>query len=95
MVGDRIRSLREHSAISQSELARRLGITRASVNAWEMGISAPTAQYLIAMAQLFHVSTDYILGISSQEAIIIDSYSDEEKKLLYDLTAIFDKHTES
>ena len=82
MVGDRIRSLREHSAISQSELARRLGITRASVNAWEMGISAPTAQYLIAMAQLFHVSTDYILGISSQEAIIIDSYSDEEKKLL-------------
>ena len=41
----------------QAALARKLGITRASVNAWEMELSSPTAVYLVEMAQLFHTTT--------------------------------------
>lgn len=38
---DRIKSSRENLAVTQAELARKLSVTRACVNAWEMGISIP------------------------------------------------------
>ena len=42
MIADRIRSLREQNKKTQTEIAKQLGITRSSVNAWEMGISIPS-----------------------------------------------------
>ena len=38
-IAERIHELRDIHSLTQSNLARKLGITRASVNAWEMGIS--------------------------------------------------------
>ena len=71
MISDNIKRLRENAGLSQSALARKLGVTRASVNAWEMELSAPTAQYLVALAQLFHTTTDDILGLESEEQIVL------------------------
>ena len=85
MIADRIKSLRENQNKTQSELAKQLGITRSSVNAWEMELSAPTAQYLIALAQLFHTTTDDILGLESQEQIVLRGMNEQEKRLVYDL----------
>ena len=70
MIADKIKELRTANNITQSELAARLGITRSSVNAWEMGISIPSTMYIVELAQLFSVSTDYLLGISHE--IILD-----------------------
>jgi transcriptional regulator with XRE-family HTH domain len=53
MISERIRRLREENGMSQAELARRLDVTRSSVNAWESGLSAPTIQYVVAMTRLF------------------------------------------
>lgn len=44
MIAEKIKSLRQQDSLTQAELAKRLGITRSSVNAWEMGISAPSTQ---------------------------------------------------
>ena len=85
MISDNIKRLRENTGLSQAALARKLGVTRASVNAWEMELSAPTAQYLIALAQLFHTTTDDILGLESQEQIVLRGM--KEKRLVYDLVA--------
>lgn len=83
MISAAIKNMREHMGLSQAGLAKRLGVTRASVNAWEMEISAPTAQYLIEMARLFHCSTDYLLGLEAQENLSLQGLSEEEKQLLY------------
>ena len=77
MVCDTIKSLRETAGLSQSALAKRLGVTRSSVNAWEMGLSIPTAQYIVELSQLFHVSTDYLLGLNNTQAFYIDRLSQE------------------
>lgn len=87
MISDNIKRLRENTGLSQAALARKLGVTRASVNAWEMELSAPTAQYLIALAQLFHTTTDDILGLESQEQIVLRGMNEQEKRLVYDLVA--------
>lgn len=91
MICDRIRTLRETCGLSQSALARKLGVTRSAVNAWEMGLSVPTAQYVVALAQLFHISTDYLLGLDRTEALFLDGLSEREKQLLY---ALYDYFTE-
>ena len=91
MICDTIKLLRETAGLSQTALAKKLGVTRSAVNAWEMGLSIPTAQYIVALSQLFHVSTDYLLGLDTKEAIYIDQLSSEEKNLLYSMIDYFNK----
>ena len=62
---------------TQAELAKKLGITRSSVNAWEMGISVPSTQYLVELSNIFSVSTDYLLG-QSQATITIEGLTEED-----------------
>jgi len=90
MISETIRALRESAGFSQAQLAKKLDVTRSSVNAWEMGLSTPTIQYVVAMSKLFHVSADYLLGIESKLSIHLDSYSAEEKEVLYSLVRYFD-----
>lgn len=71
MLAERIKTLREQAGMSQEKLAKRLGITRSSVNAWEMGISTPSTQYIAELAGLFRVSADYLLGLSETATVSI------------------------
>ena len=80
---EKIKELRQSFAISQAQLAKRLGVTRSSVNAWEMGISTPTTQYIVDMAQLFHVSPDCLLGVEEGAALSLRGLTEEESRLLY------------
>ena len=68
---DRLKELRESKGYTQREVARRLGIDRKSYQAIESGIYVGGYEYkyrelksthLIALAGLYGVSTDYILG---------------------------------
>lgn len=89
MIGDTIRTLRERAGYSQSELAKRLSVTRSSVNAWESGLSAPTAVYIIELARLFHVSSDFILGLDSSRQISLAGLTERETRILYELLDYF------
>ena len=91
MIYEKIKSLRQDAGMSQAELARRLDVTRSSVNAWEMGLSIPTTQYVAQLAKIFHVSADYLLGLSAKQTIVLDDYSNEEIELIYNLIQYFDK----
>lgn len=85
MIADRIKSLREKSNKTQSELAKQLGITRSSVNAWEMGISVPSTQYIVELAQIFHVSTDYLLGVNTTSTISVAGLTDQDIEIVNSL----------
>lgn len=89
MIGDTIRTLRERAGYSQSELAKRLSVTRSSVNAWESGLSAPTAVYIIELAKLFHVSADFILGLDSTGNLSLSGLTEREIRILYELLDYF------
>lgn len=79
---ERIHDLRERSGMTQTELAMRIGVTRAGVNAWEMGISKPNIDNLMSLSRVFHTTTDYLLGNDNVEAIVITDFSIEEKALV-------------
>ena len=83
MVADRIKELRERAGMTQAALAKQLGITRSSVNAWEMGISVPSTQYIVELAGLFRVSTDYLLGVNSSATVSVAGLSEEDIQLIH------------
>ncbi len=82
MVADKIRYLREQNCFTQAELAKKLGITRSSVNAWEMGISVPSTQYVVELAGIFKVSTDYLLGVKSTSTISVEGLNEQDIQLV-------------
>ena len=90
MICDRIKQLREQAVYSQAQLAKRLAVTRSSANARDMGLSMPTTQYVVTLAKLFHVSADYLLGLTASSSIVLDGYTQEEIEMLYKLIRYFD-----
>ncbi|MBR7020005.1 MAG: helix-turn-helix transcriptional regulator [Lachnospiraceae bacterium] len=72
----RIKDLRVKAGLSMDALASKLGITKSRINMWENNGTVPRMSVLLELAQLFGVSTDYLLGND-----VIDNLSDENKKL--------------
>lgn len=82
MIADKIKYLRGQQGFTQSDLAKKLGITRSSVNAWEMGISVPSTQYVVELANIFKVSTDYLLGMKSTATVSVEGLSEKDVQLI-------------
>lgn len=61
MLGARIAALRHHAGWSQAVLAQRLQISASAVGMYEQGRREPPAELLVAMADAFGVSVDYLL----------------------------------
>ncbi len=61
---DRLKSLRLKRGVSQSELASEIGITLKQIQRYEHGTSEATMSKLIALADYFDVSLDYLVGRS-------------------------------
>ena len=87
MIAERIRELRWERNLSQAELARKLGITRSSINSWESSTSLPSIRYLIDLAKFFHVTTDYMLGMSERTSMDISNLTQEDIALISDIAS--------
>ena len=61
ILADKIIDERKKNGWSQEDLAEQLGVSRQSVSKWESAGSVPDLKKVIQMAELFGVSTDYLL----------------------------------
>ena len=85
MIAEKVKKLKEQKGLSQVELAKLLGITRSSVNAWEMGISVPSTQYIVDLAGVFDISTDYLLGVDSSSTVSVAGLTDSDILLVHSI----------
>lgn len=60
---ERLKELRSDAGLSQKRLAELIGVSQKAIDFWEKGINEPKASYIIALANFFNVSCDYLLGI--------------------------------
>ena len=61
---ERVKTLREKRGFTQEQVAKAIGIKGRSYQNYEGGQSVPSAANLIALAKLYHVSIDYIVGLT-------------------------------
>lgn len=87
----RLKECRLKANLPQQYVALTLGIKPPSVSNWESGKTQPTMDNLIKLAQLYNVTTDYLLGIPDF-AVMEDCQADseEEKTLLRGFRALTD-----
>ena len=88
---NRLKELRNKFGYTQSELAKKLSLTRASVNAWEMGLSSPSTPFLVELSGLFHVTTDYLLGLDECITIRTDTLTDREISVILNMIEAFNE----
>ena len=89
---NRLKDLRSKLGYTQSDLARKLSITRSSVNAWEMGLSAPSTTFIVELSRIFHVTTDYLLGLENCITIRTEDLSEREISVMLNLAESFYEH---
>ena len=69
---NRIKAARKAAGMSQKYVAMTLGVKGPSVSNWESGKTMPTPDNLSALAKLFGVTVDYLLGRDTTQALVVD-----------------------
>ena len=76
-LGEKLKMYRTHKGLSQEKIAEMLDVSRQAVTKWEANQTTPSSDNLIALAKLYEVSLDELIGRESETNV------DEEKKNLY------------
>ena len=66
-LAEKLAALRKNKGISQLELAEMVGVSRQAVSRWESSTSMPSTENLRVLAELYHVSLEYLLDDTIQE----------------------------
>lgn len=77
-------TLRTNLEATQSDVATALGVSDKTISKWETGASSPDLDMLCALASYYHVTTDYLLGLSSVQHVTLD---EQVTSAFADLTA--------
>lgn len=57
-----LKELRNERKIGQTELAKAIGVSSGIISLWENGLREPTLSNLIALADYFEITIDYLVG---------------------------------
>lgn len=62
--GAHLKALRQSKNLTQKQLAENIGASESGIQNYELGTRKPTYDMLIALADYFNVSLDYLVGRS-------------------------------
>ena len=88
---DKIKNLRVCSGMNQVQLAKRLGVTKSAVNSWETGTNSPSLLFIIKLAQIFGVSTNYLLGVNERLTVDITALDESQKQAVIFMIKLFER----
>lgn len=78
MLNERIKQLRLAYKLNQVEFGRKLGVTKQCVSNWENNNIQPSVEMLMKIADLFSVTTDYLLGRDDRQYLDISGLTESE-----------------
>ncbi len=84
-IGNQIKQLRIARNITQEELAARLSVAKSTISSYENGSRLPSYDILVKIARLFHVSTDNLLGCSTEYSLDITGLTLKQQSTLQEI----------
>ena len=83
--GETLKQLRKQKGMTQKQLAGRLGLAISAISSYENGTRYPSYDILIKITAIFHVTADYLLGITTTRTIDVSGLSEENITLVAQL----------
>jgi len=80
--GTRLKELRLRAGLTQKQLGERIGVTKSVVSFYELRERTPSPEVLIKLASIFHVSSDYLLGIEKGKTMDISGLDADDEKVV-------------
>lgn len=80
--GERLRTLRKSRGLTQAQLSELLGGSKMMISSYESGTRFPPYPTLVKLANIYSVTTDYLLGAEKQKMLNADGLSDEQLQLV-------------
>ncbi|WP_019205473.1 helix-turn-helix domain-containing protein [Limosilactobacillus ingluviei] len=84
-MGSKIRDLRKEKRLSQTELGKLIHVSQQTVTAWENNKAEPTSSAVVQLAEVFNVSTDYLLGRPEKHKEDNSGLSENQKLVAYSI----------
>ena len=89
-LSERLKELRRQRGFSQKAVSDLIHVVPSAIAAYETGERTPSVEKLIALAKLYHVSVDYLLGLEKSEPgkfIDVSHLTGEQASILRSLVA--------
>ncbi len=86
-----LKQLRKSHNLTQAELGKQIGLSKAVISKYENSMGYPTFDVLIEIARYFSVTTDYLLGVSKGKTIDVSSLTDTQIDTVYRVVSEFNK----
>lgn len=86
-LGDRLRQLRQDKRLNQDQAAKLVGVEQSTISAYECDLRQPSYVVLVRLAEIYHVSTDYLLGRSDKRYVDVSGLTSAEAAIISELVA--------
>lgn len=90
---ENLKKLRKERGLSQTEMAKKFGMSFRTYQNIEYGYTETTYQNLIRFADFFGCSVDYLLGHQSKDIFFIDSFTKDQQKAISMIKKLDEKET--
>ena len=87
-MGNKLKNLRKQKRLTQKQVADRIGLAISAVSSYEARTRYPSYDVLIKLARIYHVSTDYLLGMTDKKELDISGLKDDEVEAISQLVNI-------
>lgn len=74
----RLKNLRTQKGLTQTQAASAIGVTRSVISLYENEMRQPSPDIIIALARLYGVTTDYLLGIDERRFVDVSGLNAQE-----------------
>lgn len=83
--GSRLKKLRSDTNLKQAQLAKLVGVARTTICYYENDQRQPDYSILIRLADVFHVSTDFLLGRRMGDMLDVSGLTARDHKIVAEL----------
>jgi len=90
-LGERIAYFRKQSGLTQEGLAEKCSVSAQAVSKWENGLSAPDISLIPALAELFNITCDELLGVRKKEVAAVAPELVDLTKMMFKLKILSKK----
>lgn len=81
----RLKELRLNNGLRQEQVAKLVGVNKSAISTYENDTRQPSFEILVRLANLYRVSTDYLLGQTNSRSLDLSGLSEQEAALISQL----------